>query len=376
MPSDAPPGTEGPVAARYAAKAAAGEIEANPAQIALAARLDQLLVALAKKDAGGVLARLAGRTPRVRGLYIAGAVGRGKTMLMDWFFDAAKVEFKRRTHFNEFMGDVQDRIHLARRSAASDPIQPVATAIAAQSPLLCLDEFAVTDIADAMILSRLFGALFARGLTLVTTSNTAPENLYQGGLNRDLFLPFIDVLKQNTDTILLDIDTDYRMAKLAGAPVYVTPLGPAAHAALNAAWRRLTGGDKGGAATLTNHGRAISVPEAAEGVARFSFDALCRAPLGASDYLTIARAYHTIVLDDVPVLRDTERDAARRFILLVDTLYDRGVRLVLSAAAEPAALYAATFGEEAAAFPRTVSRLTEMRSQSYLSAPPRRTAVK
>jgi cell division protein ZapE len=377
MPPDAPPVTEGVLSVRYAGKVAAHEIEANAAQAALAARLDVLLAELGSSPQRPRRAKLFGWRSRsaaadVRGLYIYGSVGRGKTMLMDWFFEAAPVERKRRTHFNEFMGDVQDRIHLARREAGSDPIALVVAAIAAETQLLCLDEFAVADIADAMILSRLFEQLFQSGLTLVTTSNTAPEDLYKGGLNRDLFLPFIDVLKRNADIFFLDIATDYRMTKLGGTPVYVTPLGPAARAALDAVWRRLTGTKKGAPATLTNHGRTIHVPEAAEGVARFPFDALCRAPLAASDYLTIARAYHTIVLDDVPMLRDGERDAARRLILLVDTFYDRGVRLIVSAAAEPADLYTATWGEESVSFPRTVSRLIEMRSDDYLAAPPRR----
>jgi cell division protein ZapE len=294
-------------------------------------------------------------------------------MLMDWFFDAAPVERKRRAHFNEFMGDVHDRIHAARRATqAGDPIAPVVTALAAETRLLCLDEFAVTDIADAMILSRLFEPLFERGLVLVTTSNTAPEDLYKDGLNRGLFLPFINVLRRYTDVFHLDIGTDYRLAKLAGTPVYITPPGPDARRALDAIWRRLTGTAKGNPAVLANHGRSIAVPEAAEGVARFSFDALCRAPLAASDYLALARAYHTVIVDDVPKLRDGERDAARRLILLVDTLYDRGVHLIVSAAGEPAELYAATFGEESLAFPRTVSRLIEMRSDAYLSAAPRR----
>ena len=371
-PPAAPPLTEGPLSNRYAAKVAKREIEASPAQAALAAQLDLLLSRFAGSRRSGLFAGWARKTPAIKGLYIYGSVGRGKTMLMDWFYEAATAERKRRSHFNEFMGDVQDRIHSARRSSSGDPIAPVAAAIAAETQLLCLDEFFVADIADAMILSRLFGQLFDSGLTLVTTSNTPPDELYKGGLNRDLFLPFIDVLKRNADIFFLDIGVDYRLAKLAGTQVYVTPLGPAARAALDAAWRRLTGTDKGAPATLTNHGRTIAVPEAAEGVARFSFDSLCRAPLAASDYLVIARAYHSIIIDDVPVLKDGERDTARRLILLVDTLYDRGIRLIVSAAAEPAELYTATWGEEAASFPRTVSRLIEMRSEAYLTAPPRR----
>jgi cell division protein ZapE len=366
------PVTDGPVAARYAAKTANGEIELNPVQAGFARRLDRLIAELAQSPSRGLFARLRGRAEPVKGLYVYGAVGRGKTMLMDWFFDAAPVARKRRTHFNEFMGDVHDRIHLARQNTSGDPIEPVVAALAAETRLLCLDEFVVTDIADAMILSRLFEPLFKGGLTLVTTSNTAPENLYAGGLNRSLFLPFIDVLRRSTEIIRLDIDTDYRMTKLAGTPVYITPLGAPARRALDAIWRRLTGTATGNPAALTNHGRTITVPEAAEGVARFPFDALCRVPLGASDYLAIARAYHTVMVDGLPQLRDAERDAARRLILLVDTLYDRGVHLIVSAAAEPAELYTASWGEEAAAFPRTVSRLIEMRSEAYLAAPPRR----
>jgi cell division protein ZapE len=368
--------TEGPLSRRYATKAGNREIEANAAQAVLAARLDSLLAQLGGRRPRVLFSWRSRTSTPVKGLYIYGSVGRGKTMLMDWFFDAATVERKRRTHFNEFMGDVQDRIHLARRSAAADPIAEVAAAIADETQLLCLDEFFVADIADAMILSRLFDRLFDSGLTLVTTSNTAPEDLYKDGLNRNLFLPFIDVLKRNADVFFLDVDTDYRLTKLAGTPVYLTPLGRAARASLDATWRRLTGSEKGAPATLTNYGRTIHVPETAEGVARFPFDALCRAPLAASDYLVIARAYHTIMIDDVPVLSDAERDVARRLILLVDTLYDRGARLIVSAAAEPGDLYTATRGEEAASFPRTVSRLIEMRSEAYLAAPPRRPKIK
>ncbi|HVZ14125.1 MAG TPA: cell division protein ZapE [Bauldia sp.] len=358
----------GPVAAAYSAKIATGEIGEDSAQWRLVGRLDRLCADLAEPVRGGLFARLLGRTAASpRGLYIHGAVGRGKTMLMDAFFGAAPVERKRRIHFNEFMGEVQDRLHAARSGGASDPVAPVAAEVLRGARLLCLDEFAVTDIADAMILSRLFAALFADGLVLVATSNVPPEDLYSGGLNRGLFLPFVALLEQHCDIFRLDVDTDYRLAKLAGTPVYVTPLGAASDAALDAIWLSLTGTRRGEAAALRTRGRDIRIPQAVDGVARFGFADLCRAPLAANDYIQIARAFHTVVVDHIPIIGEEERDVARRFILLIDTLYDHGVNLVASAAAEPVALYLAGDGEEAAAFPRTVSRLIEMRSAAWLA---------
>ena len=357
----------GPVTAAYAAKIAAGEIGEDSAQWRLVNRLDRLCAELAASPRGGLLARLRGRVAAPRGLYIHGAVGRGKTMLMDAFFAAAPLAKKRRIHFNEFMGEVQDRLHVARTSGASDPVAPVAAAIAREARLLCLDELSVTNIADAMILSRLFAALFASGLVLVATSNVAPGDLYRDGLNRGLFLPFIGLLEQHCDIFRLDIDTDYRLAKLAGAPVYVTPLSAKADAALDAVWQRLTGTKRGEPTALRTRGRDIRIPQAVDGVARFGFADLCRAPLAANDYIQIARAFHTVLVDRIPVIGEEERDVARRFILLIDTLYDHGVNLVASAAAEPAELYCAGDGEEAASFPRTVSRLVEMRSAAYLA---------
>jgi cell division protein ZapE len=363
---------------RYEVLVGAGEVTRDPAQVDLLRRLDRLNAELferrlAKKGSSlGWLFAGKARAP-LKGVYVYGDVGRGKTFVMDEFFAVAAPARKRRAHFHEFMSDVHDRIHALREAAkagngkAGDPIVPVAGQIAEETRLLCLDEFMVTDIADAMILSRLFGALFERGLVLVATSNTAPDDLYRDGLNRGLFLPFIEILKQHVDVIPLNGATDYRLQKLGEAPVYVTPLGPAARAALDAAWKRLAGA-RGGPAALDVKGRKVAVPEAARGIARFSFVDLCEAPLGTADYSAIARTYHTILIDDVPVIADERRDVARRFINLIDTLYDHGVKVVLSAAAEPADLYRAGEGDEALAFRRTVSRLTEMRSEAYLAA--------
>ncbi len=272
------------------------------------------------------------------------------------------------------MADVHERIHVARQSLSgeaksADPIAPVAAAIAGETRLLCLDEFSVTDVADAMILSRLFGQLFARDLVLVATSNVAPDLLYRDGLNRGLFLPFVADLKAHADILELTARTDFRLEKLGRAPVYVTPLGPAARAALDRAWRRLTGTERGEPASLPMKGRAIRVPEADKGVARFGYPDLCKVALGAADFLKIARSFHTVLIDDVPVIGEEQRNEARRFISLIDELYDNRVKLIVSAAAEPAALYRGGDGEEAFAFRRTVSRLIEMRSEAYLAAP-------
>ena len=345
-----------------------GDIDADDAQLALIARLDRLSGELAA-GGRGFIARLTRQTPPApKGLYIHGDVGRGKTMLMDAFFAVAPVARKRRVHFNAFMGEVQDRLHAARGGGEGDAIAPVAAGIAAETRLLCLDEVAVTDIADAMIVARLFAGLFDRGLVLVATSNSAPEDLYRNGLNRGLFLPFVDLIRRHVDVVRLDVTVDYRMARLAGAPVYLTPADAAAKAALDRLWRSLTGTQRGAPAVLRTRGRDIRIPQASDGVARFSFDDLCRAPLAAHDFLQIARAYHTIVIDDIPVIADGERDVARRLILLVDTLHDHRVNLIASAAAPPAALYAAQSGEVAFGFRRTVSRLIDMQSEAYLVA--------
>jgi cell division protein ZapE len=368
------------VTAHYAALVAAGEIERDPAQEAVLQKFAQLEARiaahrLARKSSslGWLFGKRENKEDIIKGLYLFGDVGRGKTMLMDLFFEGSPVVRKRRAHFHEFMTDVHERVHAWRQQLkknevkGDDPIAPVAAAIAAESWLLCFDEFHVTDIADAMILGRLFTRLFEHGVVVVATSNVAPDELYWEGLNRALFLPFIALLKQRMEVARLDARTDFRLEKLAGAPVWHVPADAAADAALDDAWRRLTRGHAGTPCDLKVKGRVIHVPQAAKGVARFSFRELCGQPLGAADYLKIAHEFHTIILDHIPVMDFDRRNEAKRFIILVDTFYDQAVKLVASAEAEPEALYQAVDGYEAKEFRRAASRLIEMRSGFYLA---------
>lgn len=348
---------------RYRAAIAKGELKDDPAQERAVTRLQALARALKTYRPGRRL--FFGANPPPRGLYLWGDVGRGKSMLMDLFFDEAPVVEKVRVHFNEFMVQTHARIHEERqRAGSSDPIPPVAREIADAARLLCFDEFQVTDVADAMILGRLFEQLFERKVVIVATSNTAPDRLYEGGLNRQLFLPFIEAFKQRLDVVELDGPVDYRLHRLSGLSVYLHPLGPAADAAMDAAWLRLTDRKLGAPQSLTVLGRTLHVPQAARGVARFAFEELCARPLAAADYLAIAHGFHTVLIDHIPILGPDQRNEARRFVLLIDTLYDEGVKLICSAAAAPEALYAAGDGVEA--FRRTVSRLHEMQSEDYL----------
>ena len=364
---------------RYRARVASGELDPDAAQEGIVARLETLGDALrAHADAQpGPLDWLLGRSrePAPRGLYIWGDVGRGKTMLMDLFHEAAPIGPKRRAHFHAFMAEIHERIHAFRQKVRSgdardtDPIPPVAAAIAAEAALLSFDEFSVTDIADAMILGRLFTALFAEGVVVVATSNVAPDRLYEGGLNRALFLPFIRLLQERMEVVRLEARTDFRMEKLGRAPVYHVPADAKADAALDAVFAGLTGGAPAEPLRLVVKGHALDVPQAARGVARFGFADLCARALGASDYLALAQAFHTIVLDHIPVMDESRRNEAKRFITLIDALYDNGVKFVASAEAEPDALYRAETGREAFEFARTASRLIEMRSDGYLAAP-------
>jgi cell division protein ZapE len=352
----------------------------DQAQAALAQKLDALSLKLQDYRAEpkpGAFARLMGlkAAEPPRGLYIHGAVGRGKTMLMDMFFEAAPTPLKRRAHFHAFMADVHSRLHQWRQAlkrgevAGDDPIAPVAAELAREASLLCFDEFSVRDIADAMILSRLFTALFAAGVVVVATSNVAPDDLYKDGLNRALFLPFIALIEERLDIVELDALTDYRLEKLKRAPVYYMPLSPKADAALDAAFLALTGHERGEPIRIELLGRHLDVPQAIDGVARFDFDALCRRPLGSTDYLKIAQRFHTLILDRIPTLGVSERNEAKRFIILVDALYDMRVKLIASAAGEPDTLYAGADNAEAFEFARTASRLFEMRSADYLALP-------
>jgi cell division protein ZapE len=368
------------VAQRYDNLVARGEVDRDPAQERLARALDRLLEDICEKrisakssSLGWLFAKRRGQQA-VRGLYIHGGVGRGKTMLMDMFFDLVPVRRKRRVHFNAFMADVHDRINRHRQALKrgetreDDPIPPVARALADEAWVLCFDEFSVTDIADAMILSRLFSALFANGVVLVATSNVAPDDLYRDGLNRALFLPFIHVLKEHAEIFALDAGRDYRQEQMNGVPVYITPLGEAADHLMDKAWDRMTRGAPARPEEIIVKGRHVAVPRAAGRAARFTFHELCEMPLGARDYLAIAGRYDTIFIDRIPVLDDARRNEAKRLILLVDTLYDLRARLVVSAETSPSGLYVGKRGPEAFEFERTASRLAEMQGKEWLDA--------
>jgi cell division protein ZapE len=364
----------------YQALVSSGAIEADSAQadaVAALAVLDERLSDYKPRRKQNLFGRLFGDKDEAspRGLYIHGEVGRGKTMLMDLFFQHSPVEHKRRAHFHEFMAEVHERIYGYRQNIArgeiadGDVITLTAHAIFDQAWLLCFDEFHVTDIADAMILGRLFSKLFELGTVVVATSNVAPDDLYKGGLNRALFLPFIAQISEHMDVLRLDARTDFRLEKLAGVNMWLVPADDAAKAALDKAWGKMTGNAPCKARDIAIKGRMLRVPCSAHGVARFAFADICEKPLAASDYLRLAHDYHTILIDRIPVMDHGERNAAKRFISLIDTLYDNAVKLMASAAADPVSLYLATEGNEANEFKRTSSRLIEMSSESYLALP-------
>jgi cell division protein ZapE len=359
---------------------ASGALQIDDAQMHVARCLDRVLSGLkqkrpaAKSSAlGWLFAAKKKSSDKVRGLYIHGSVGRGKTMLMDMFFSMAPTPKKRRAHFHEFMTDVHNRIAAHRlklkngETKQADPIPVVGAALYDEAELLCFDEFTVTDIADAMILSRLFADLFGRGCILVATSNVEPDNLYRDGLNRSLFTPFIGLLNQYVETVTLDSPTDYRMEKINSLPVYLTPLGNHADMAMDASWNQALHGRKAHPIEIPMKGRSIHVPLAVDRLARFSFADLCDRPLGAADFLAISERFDAIFLDHVPLLGPEKRNQTKRFIILVDTLYDHAVRLYISAEAMPENLLTQARGTEGFEFDRTASRLFEMRSAEYLA---------
>ena len=362
--------------AHYQSLVSSGAIEPDAAQEE-AADLERRLEGYKPVRKQGLLSRLFADKdePPPRGLYVHGEVGRGKTMLMDLFFQQSLVVHKRRAHFHEFMAEVHERIYGFRQNIArgeiadGDVIALTAASIFDEAWLLCFDEFHVTDIADAMILGRLFSKLFELGTVVVATSNVAPDDLYKGGLNRALFLPFIAQIADHMDVLRLDARTDFRLEKLAGVKMWLVPADRAADAALDKAWVKMTGNAKCKPRDISIKGRILHVPCSADGVARSSFADLCEQPLAASDYLRLAHDYHTMMIDRIRVMDYPERNAAKRFITLIDTLYDNAVKLMASAEADPMSLYLATEGHEANEFKRTASRLIEMSSESYLALP-------
>ncbi|MEM6903293.1 MAG: cell division protein ZapE, partial [Pseudomonadota bacterium] len=365
-------GVETPIAA-YRHLLEAGTLKPDPAQAYVAERLQTLHRAVASyqpsTNGGGWRARLGltrrPQEPAPQGLYLFGGVGRGKSMLMDMFHQTTNVQNKRRVHFHAFMAEVHSKLHRLRKAARKDDeiqvIPTVADQIAAETWLLCFDEFHVTDITDAMILGRLFEALFERGVVVVATSNWAPDDLYKDGLQRELFLPFIDVLKQQLDVIELDQGIDYRQARIQGMPVFYCPADAMARLALDQAFDDLSRGVAASATMLTVNGRNLPVPCQAEQVARFTFAELCEQPLGASDYIAIAKAYSTVMVENVPALGADKRNEAKRLILLIDALYEARCRLMLSTAVPVDMLYPE--GDHSFEFQRALSRLEEMQSR-------------
>ena len=343
----------------------AGRLQPDAAQAEAAERLTGLSEAIAAWKGGrsGLFAR---SKPAPRGVYLYGGVGTGKSLMMDLFFETAPIGAKRRVHFHQFLQEIQRRFTAERARKDRDPAPRVARAVAREARLLCFDELQVTDVGDAMILGRFFQTLLEDGAVIVATSNRRPEDLYKNGINRQLFEPFIDLIKDRLDVMKLDSGRDYRLERLEAAPVYYTPLGAEADAAMDAAFERLTLGARPRSCEITVGGRTLDVPREAAGVARFAFADLCDRPLGPADYLAVAERFHTVMIDHVPLLTPERRDQAKRFSTLIDALYEVKTKLVMSAAAEPGDLYPQ--GDYAFEFQRTASRLMEMRSHAYLAA--------
>ena len=362
--------------AAYDARLAQGEIRPDAAQAAALAALVRLEGDLARAEPSG-FASFFKKAESQRGVYLIGPVGRGKSMLMDLFFAHAPVKKKRRIHFHVFMGEIHRLIDAWRKGdpaarkarfgqhKGDDPIPPVADVVAGEARLLCFDEFQVTDIADAMILGRLFTALFDRGVTLVATSNRVPEALYKNGINRQLFLPFIDLLKAQTEVVSVAGEHDYRLDRLRAAGVWFSPIDPDNVRTYDALWGEMLDGDEELGETLEVLGRKIHLPHATGGLLRASFASLCGVALGPNDYLALAERFHTVFLERVPRLTPARREEARRFVTLIDALYEARAKLIVLAEAEPAKLYPE--GDGAFEFERTASRLQEMRSADWLT---------
>lgn len=361
--------------ARYDRMVSAGELRPDADQRAAAVRLQAMQDALeAVPPRGSLLWRLMAREAKpepVRGLYMFGGVGRGKSMLMDLFYESVAINRKVRVHFHEFMQDIHARLRVERDKMQGDPIPPVARQFSDNYRLIAFDEMVVNNSADAMIMSRLFTAIIEAGVTIVTTSNRPPDDLYKDGLNREHFLPFIALIKNRLDVLSLNGPVDYRLERLSGTDTWHVPNGPEATAALRAAFFRMTDYSPDDAAHVPSAdvpisgGRTIHVPKSLKGVAVFSFKKLCGEARGAPDYLAIARRYHTVFLVGIPRLGPENRNEAARFVTLIDALYEMKVKLIASADAEPADLYAS--GDGRFEFDRTISRLMEMQSDSYLA---------
>ncbi|HEX5378631.1 MAG TPA: cell division protein ZapE [Phenylobacterium sp.] len=362
--------------AAYDTRIAEGALRPDPAQVQGLGALVRLESELAAAEPGG-LAAFFRKPESQRGVYLWGPVGRGKSMLMDLFFESAPVKAKRRTHFHVFMGEIHRLIGEWRSGDAAarkarfgqhkgdDPIAPVADVVADQARLLCFDEFQVTDIADAMILGRLFEALFARGVTLVATSNRAPEALYKDGINRQLFLPFIEMLKQRMDVVSVAGSHDYRLDRLRASGTWFSPNDPDNQLSFATLWRDMLDGEDEVGETIEVLGRKVHLPHASGGLVRASFASLCSVALGPNDYVAIADRFHTVFLEEVPRLTSSRREEARRLVILIDALYEARTHLIVLAEAEPDALYPA--GDGAFEFERTASRLQEMRSADWLT---------